>query len=152
MSEKRYCIFCGRELNSDDPNALYCLQCKHLVVGATPTPKPHTPRKTTPEPHSGQELKPGQTILGTYEVISLLGKGGMGKVYRVHHTGWNMDLAVKQPKRKVFQNQKGKENFVREAETWVNLGLHPHIMIFIRAVRTKYSSISLILRSNLPGD
>ncbi len=49
----------------------------------------------------------------------------MGRVYRVHHTGWNLDLAVKTPLAKKFTPQ-GIAEFTKEAETWINLGLHPH--------------------------
>jgi WD40 repeat protein/serine/threonine protein kinase/Tfp pilus assembly protein PilF len=44
----------------------------------------------------------------------------------VRHTGWNIDLAVKIPKPEVVAKAGGVENFEREAETWVKLGLHPH--------------------------
>jgi WD40 repeat protein/serine/threonine protein kinase len=70
----------------------------------------------------------GDIILDQYEVIGTLGEGGMGKVYKVHHRGWNTDLAVKSPKPEIFAKADGKENFIREAETWINLGLHPHIV------------------------
>ena len=72
------------------------------------------------------EWQVGQTILDLYEVTGLLGEGGMGRVYKVHHKGWNTDLAVKNPRPEIFAQAGGKENFIREAETWVNLGLHPH--------------------------
>ena len=80
----------------------------------------------------GENLAPvewnvGDTILGIYEVTGVLGEGGMGRVYKVHHRSWNMDLAVKSPLPKLFTDEKSVENFVREAETWVNLSLHPHI-------------------------
>ncbi|MGD9093471.1 MAG: protein kinase, partial [Anaerolineales bacterium] len=68
----------------------------------------------------------GDTILDLYEVTDVHGQGGMGLVYKVHHKGWNVDLAVKSPRPEIFAKAGGKENFVREAETWVNLGLHPH--------------------------
>jgi WD40 repeat protein len=74
-----------------------------------------------------QEWHVGDRILGLYEVIQLF-EGGMGKVYHVYHHGWNADLAVKSPKRETFIRPDGRENFVREAETWINLGLHPHIV------------------------
>lgn len=74
------------------------------------------------------EWQPGDVILDQYEVISELGRGGMGKVYRVHHRGWNVDLAVKCPLPEYFASEREKENFIREAETWVNLQLHPHIV------------------------
>jgi len=53
-------------------------------------------------------------------------EGGMGLVYRVHHREWDMDLAMKSPRSSLFRNDRDKENFEREAETWVRLGLHPH--------------------------
>ena len=56
----------------------------------------------------------------------MLGEGGMGKVYRVHHKGWNMDLAVKRPLPHLMARESAVKNFVSEAETWVNLGLHPN--------------------------
>ncbi len=74
------------------------------------------------------EWQVGETLLDLYEVTGLLGEGGMGKVYKVHHKGWNTDLAVKSPRSEIFSIAAGKENFIREAETWVNLGLHPHIV------------------------
>ncbi len=60
----------------------------------------------------------GGVILDQYEVIGILGEGGMGIVYKVHHRGWNVDLAVKSPRLDVFTEEEGKENFIREAETW----------------------------------
>jgi len=68
----------------------------------------------------------GDVILDLYEVAGLLGEGGMGRVYRVRHRGWNLDLAVKSPRRDFFQTQEQKQNFVRECEAWIDLGLHPH--------------------------
>jgi len=52
----------------------------------------------------------------------------MGLVYRVYHRGWNTHLAVKSPRQEHFQTEPQKENFIRECETWINLGLHPHIV------------------------
>jgi serine/threonine protein kinase len=83
--------------------------------------------------HNSDELVPvewkiGDVILNTYEVKQVHEGGGMGLVYRVHHRGWNMDLAVKTPRQSYFQTEMQKQNFVRECETWVNLGLHPHVL------------------------
>jgi WD40 repeat protein len=70
--------------------------------------------------------KPGDVILDLYEVREVFTSGGMGLVYRVRHRGWNLDLAVKCPRPEYFRHEQDKENFEREAETWVKLGLHPH--------------------------
>jgi serine/threonine protein kinase len=68
----------------------------------------------------------GDVILDLYRVIDTLGEGGFGTVYKVRHQGWNIDLAVKSLKPEIVAAAGGVENFEREAETWVNLGLHPH--------------------------
>ena len=68
----------------------------------------------------------GDIILDSYEVKEAFAGGGMGLVYRVHHRQWNTDLAVKSPRPEFFQHPAHVANFEREAETWVNLGLHAH--------------------------
>ena len=50
----------------------------------------------------------------------------MGVVYRVRHRGWDTDLAVKSPRVDVLGGD-GLRRFVDEAETWVSMGLHPHV-------------------------
>jgi predicted Zn finger-like uncharacterized protein len=74
------------------------------------------------------EWKEGQTILDLYEVKKVHTGGGMGLVYRVHHKNWNMDLAVKSPRADYFKTEEQKQNFIKECETWINLGLHPNIV------------------------
>src|SRR5205823_2425570 len=49
----------------------------------------------------------GDLLLDLYEVKGLVGTGGMGNVYRVHHKGWNLDLAMKVPKSAAFQTSTG---------------------------------------------
>jgi WD40 repeat protein/serine/threonine protein kinase len=76
----------------------------------------------------GVAWQPGDVVLGLYEVTGVLGEGGMGRVYRVRHRGWGLDLAVKAPLPAVLEAAGGAELFEREADTWVNLGLHPHVV------------------------
>jgi WD40 repeat protein len=66
--------------------------------------------------------------MGLYRVTALLGQGGMGRVYKVRHQGWHVDLAVKTPLPEAVQALGGPEDFEREAQTWVGLGLHPHVV------------------------
>jgi WD40 repeat protein/serine/threonine protein kinase len=75
----------------------------------------------------------GDAILDTYEVKKLnetrdYAEGGFGRVYRVYHKGWNLDLAVKSPLPQYFSNEQQKKNFEHECEAWIDLGLHPHIV------------------------
>ncbi len=62
-----------------------------------------------------------------YQVMSKLGEGGIGEVFRVVHLGWNLELAVKRPKVELLTHG-GTEHLVREAEAWTNLGMHPNVV------------------------
>ena len=73
-------------------------------------------------------IEKGGLLMDTYRVETDAIAGGMGRVWRVRHTGWNTDLAMKQPKAELFQTEEQKETFIRECDAWVNLGLHPHIV------------------------
>ena len=77
----------------------------------------------------------GRTILDLYTVESKAIVGGMGQVFRVHHPGWKVDLALKQPGANLFKDIKKEhkdtlatETFRNECERWIELGLHPHIV------------------------
>jgi len=70
----------------------------------------------------------GDIIDGKYEVKDVIGKGGMGIVYKVHHRDWNIEMAVKMPLAELVSDKASKARFVREAQTWVDLGLHPNIV------------------------
>lgn len=74
------------------------------------------------------DWKIGDIIDSRYEVKSIIGRGGMGVVYRVHHREWDLDLAVKMPLLRLVADQAAKARFVREAQTWIALGLHPNIV------------------------
>ncbi|MBF0607928.1 MAG: serine/threonine protein kinase [Magnetococcales bacterium] len=70
----------------------------------------------------------GDVLLDLYEVREVYKSGGMGVVYRIFHRGWNVELAMKSPRPEYFQKEEDKRNFEREAETWMDLGLHPNIV------------------------
>jgi WD40 repeat protein len=70
--------------------------------------------------------KPGDVIVGLYEVREVFTGGGRGLVYRIRHRSWDIDLAVKSPRPEYFRTEKDKADFEEEAKTWVNLSLHPH--------------------------
>lgn len=72
--------------------------------------------------------QPGYVLGGRYELVKLVGAGAMGVVWRVYDREWGRDLAMKMPQPVVFESQMLRDRFVREAETWVGLGVHPHIV------------------------
>jgi len=78
--------------------------------------------------HEDIPVVKGNTILGIYNIKTDPIVGGMGRIFCVHHINWNVDLAMKQPKRELFETETQKKEFVHECEAWINLGLHPHIV------------------------
>lgn len=109
-----------REMRKDDTNEL-------IQTVAAPYHKDAAGIKAA-EAEVPLEWEEGQTILDLYDVKQVFRTGGMGLVYRVHHKNWDIDLAVKSPRADYFKTEEQKENFVRECERWINLGLHPNIV------------------------
>ncbi len=70
----------------------------------------------------------GDIIDGRYEVVEVIGQGGKGIVYKINHLEWNLELAVKMPLAHLVADEVSKARFIREAQTWVDLGLHPNIV------------------------
>lgn len=75
--------------------------------------------------HTNWEV--GQTIDGKYEIFGS-SSGGMGAVYFVNHLKWKIPLAVKTPLITLINSQSAYLRYIKEAETWINIGMHPHIV------------------------
>jgi serine/threonine protein kinase len=89
------------------PDSRFCHQC------ATPFPEqPLSATKTIITPF--EELGRGSLFAGRYEVIEELGRGGMGKVYKVFDKKINEVLALKLIKPEISFNQKAIERFKNE--------------------------------------
>jgi len=70
-------------------------------------------------------LAPG-TRLGSYEILSPLGAGGMGEVYRARDAKLNRDVAIKVLPEAVAEDAERLARFQREAQVLASLN-HPHI-------------------------
>jgi serine/threonine-protein kinase len=70
-------------------------------------------------------LSPG-VRLGPYEVTALIGEGGMGKVWRAHHTGLKRDDALKVLPDAFASDPDRLARFRREAQVLASLN-HPNI-------------------------
>src|SRR5207342_3563183 len=68
------------------------------------------------------------TMLGPYEVLSPLGSGGMGEVYRARDTRLERTVAIKILPSHLSSNSEAKQRFEREARTISSLN-HPHICV-----------------------
>src|SRR6266496_1400783 len=66
------------------------------------------------------------TRLGAYEIVSLLGRGGMGEVYRAKDTKLGRDIALKILPDTFTNDPERLARFRREAHVLASLN-HPHI-------------------------
>lgn len=99
------------ECQTDNPSdSKYCKEC------ATPLPSGEdiavSPTKTIETPT--EELTRGATFASRYEIIEELGKGGMGKVYRVFDKKIEGEVALKLIKPEVAADKKIIERFKNE--------------------------------------
>src|SRR3990172_5469897 len=72
-------------------------------------------------------LSPG-TRLGPHEILSLIGAGGMGEVYKARDTRLERMVAIKVLPAHLADRPELCERFEREARTIANLN-HPHICV-----------------------
>src|SRR5215467_6321005 len=64
--------------------------------------------------------------LGSYEITALLGKGGMGEVYRARDTNLKREIAIKILPEEFSRDADRVSRFQREAEVLASLN-HPNI-------------------------
>src|SRR5687767_6623971 len=86
------------------------------------------------------------TRLGPYEILSPLGAGGMGEVYRARDTRLGRDVAIKVLPPHMSTNPEVRARFEREARAVSSLN-HPHICTLHdvgRAGETDYLVMELI--------
>lgn len=72
------------------------------------------------DPHVGRQL-------GQYEILELIGKGGMATVYRAHQPSMDRDVAIKIINAELAAEPEFAERFEREARIIARLQ-HPHIL------------------------
>ena len=70
-------------------------------------------------------LSPGSR-LGPYEILALLGAGGMGEVYKARDTRLERTVAIKVLPDQLLKNEEVRRRFEREAKMISQLS-HPHI-------------------------
>jgi serine/threonine protein kinase len=116
MTAQRYCTRCGAAL---DAHGL-CPACMLAAASVAPA---STPTSETPAP-SPAELAAHFPAL---EVLELVGRGGMGFVYRARHRTLERNVALKLLASDVAQRPGFAERFAREARVLAALN-HPHIV------------------------
>jgi eukaryotic-like serine/threonine-protein kinase len=106
MSAPRICSVCGTEY---DANQKFC-------------PNDGTPLRST---ESAESLE-GQVIADRYRIISLLGEGGMGRVYLAEHVRMGRKCAVKMISPEMARTEAAIARFNREAANASQIN-HPNV-------------------------
>jgi len=99
---------CPKCQTNNPSDSKYCKEC------ATPLPFPQDIEVTETMEAPKEELTTGSTFAGRYQVIEELGKGGMGKVYKVLDKEVNAKVALKLIKPEIASDKKTIERFRNE--------------------------------------
>ena len=92
---------------------------------------------------------PAHSRLGAYEVISPLGSGGMGEVYRARDTNLRRDVAIKVLPDEFAQDPERLARFEREAQILASLN-HPNIAAIYGL--EKSDDLTYLVMELVPGE
>ena len=147
------------ERRRHDP--LQSLQNRRCLTGAGQrSPAAAPPKKPKYAPEAADILfHRGQVVNNRYTVLDLIGRGGMGCIYKVHDNVLGEDLALKTLLPQYVQDKMVVERFLNEARITRKLA-HPNIVrvhdigmtgngIFISMEYVQGDSLRSILRENV---
>jgi serine/threonine protein kinase/Tfp pilus assembly protein PilF len=108
---------------ADNPNtARFCSHCATPLTSAMAA----TPSQDTTNPESLKIIPRDAIIAGKYKVLDLIGRGGMGIVYKAEDTKLQRPVALKFLTEYLAHDRQAVERFQREARAASALN-HPHI-------------------------
>src|SRR6185503_20080157 len=120
METLRICLECRTPLTSDAPQGL-CPACL-LKTAMQKTDSAGGASSVEPNPGIPQ---PGQTF-GDYQIIRLLGRGGMGEVYEADHVPSGRRVALKVMGH-ALNSDEDRKRFLREGRLAAAIS-HPHVV------------------------
>ncbi len=130
MSDRTICSSCGAKLPPDAPSGLCpkCLVAAGLVSASASDAHfdetAPSPRSTGFDPPSVEQL---DRLFPQLEILELVGRGGMGAVYKARQRGLDRFVAVKILPPEVGRDPAFTERFSREPRAMAQLS-HPNIV------------------------
>ncbi|HLK22615.1 MAG TPA: protein kinase [Bryobacteraceae bacterium] len=123
--DSRFCSKCGEDLTLD---ALATRTVAAAPSRATPkTPASGSTRLgTSSSSHSDSCFVPGTVLAGRYRIVSMLGKGGMGEVYRADDLTLDQPVALKFLPDGALSNQNALARFKNEVRVARQVS-HPNV-------------------------
>ncbi len=109
---------CPKCHTENPPESKYCKECASALLTRDEMDVIHTRTVETPI----QELTTGITFAGRYQIIEELGKGGMGKVYKVLDTKIDEKIALKLIKPEISSDKNIIERFSNELKLARQIG------------------------------
>lgn len=106
---RRTCTGCGKMFVPTSPNNTLCDDCLRAKVLDDVLAMLNVKAKKERQPAQGPSILPG------YEKVSLLGKGGMGEVWKVRETESGKEFALKTMLPEVASDDQTRKLFLREA-------------------------------------
>lgn len=127
MGTEKECPFCSELIKE---KAVKCRFCQSVLDGSAAMPgTAGTPAPEGPAWRQGAPIEEG-TVIREYLFESLVGKGGMGEVYRATHRFTGKLVAVKVLYPDLMRNVQSSRRFVEEARVMADLD-HPNIVKFV---------------------
>jgi serine/threonine protein kinase len=120
VDQDTFCPKCNHSLR---PAAKFCDDCGFSLasINDSTLPMVQTSRSAPVDSFIGLLLRE------KYQIISEIGKGGMGHVYRARHLGLSEDIAIKVIDKKFVSDADAVERFKREARAAAKLR-HPNVI------------------------
>lgn len=121
-------IKCSKCAFLNDETAARCRQCGEALPSISFEAKAAAPKdRPAPEQQSHLNFKRGQVINGRYTVLDMIGRGGMGCIYKVHDNVLGEDLALKTLLPQFVTEKAVIDRFLNEARITRKL-THPNIV------------------------
>jgi predicted Ser/Thr protein kinase len=123
-AESKFCLSCGQAISS--PSQMPTAEALKAESPKAPVETPHVARIISSDSIPAGGFTPGTILADRYRIIGLLGRGGMGEVYRADDLKLGQAVALKFLPPKLAEDPVRRERFFAEVRITRQLS-HPNI-------------------------